>query len=200
MTWSKSPVNEAPEFCLVELLISFCLPDYSPQQIPCPAHSWPPIWAHLASDIGSKRIRRQPLGKDPGLPRFPKPHYSPVIAPVIGSARASPVVSSSELCLGFYVSEGTFLHPLKCYFPDASWPPRGGPESVTLQGPLPKIKYEIPGDLGWFRWLWHLLELLSEKRRSKLKLEPLMCFVSSIAVILKVWPLDQKHEHSLRNC
>lgn len=104
---------------------------FRPQQTPYLSYNKPPILAHLCSVRGSKRIRRQ----SPGGLCLP------------GSARTSSAVSSSEFCLGFYVSGSIFLRPLKCHFPDASWPPRGGPESVTLLGLLPKIKYEIPWDL-----------------------------------------------------
>ena len=104
----KTLCEWALQFCLAELSISFLFPDYNPQQTPYLPYGWPPIWVHLAPDIGSKRNKRQSPGEDLGLPRFPKPHYLPVIGQVIGSVRASPVVSSSKFCLGFYVSEGTF--------------------------------------------------------------------------------------------
>lgn len=113
MTWSKGSVNAAREFCLVELSISFSQ-IITPSRCPISFYCRPSVLAYLASDLGSKRIRRQSPGEDLGLHRFPKPHYSPIIGPVIGSARASPVVSSSEFCLGFFPAASKMLFP-RCF-------------------------------------------------------------------------------------
>lgn len=85
----------------VELSISFLFPASTPQQTPHLPYSRPPLWAHSAPNNRLKRIRRWSLGEDLGLPRFPEPHYSPGIGPVIGSARASPGASSAEVCSDF---------------------------------------------------------------------------------------------------
>lgn len=80
---------------------SFLVPRlYLPADTLCLPYGLPPIWAHLAAGTGSKENKRQLPREDLGLPRFPKPHYLPIIGPVIGSIRASHVVSSLELCLG----------------------------------------------------------------------------------------------------
>lgn len=48
-----------------------------PQQTPCLPYSRSPVLAYVTSDIASKRLRRQSLGEDLDLSRFPKPHYWP---------------------------------------------------------------------------------------------------------------------------